>query len=634
MRYPFHIAALLLALLHSTPAAAAAVGAGIVLVVLLLQISPIDLGLPRRTTLLLSRILGLATPLLPMVGADALLLLLAITLLSADVSGLQSSALPARYGASSRTSINLTLLGISGCWCLGYLLSGELVDSVRSSWSFAANSLPERAFHVWMVLAHAPPQSFIAFLSLAKLWLLFSALQLFMGHEPLRNNLIVGLRGGFAVALPLVLGQIFLPRGASEGVGWLVQAEWLPTRQTAYWSSLGQYVGSFTDPNAFGVSAALVLPILTSATSPLFRWALMGGWLIAGAFSGSRTFFLLLLLAGAFRVWRSSRRAFVALSLTGIGVCGLLQGAPLILHSVGVSPGALPIGLERTIASVTFSSFAQAWHSREVFWGAAMEAFLDNPLTGIGFSRFRSEAPLLLQQHGIPLGAWSDNANNFYLGVAAEMGVLGLIALGVTFRSFAWQRDISPLTLFGKDMVMAFLVALFFGPHIEFPEVIVLIAALGSVSLRSAERSHLPAPLAPRLVLAGALILYASCKDIGVWGWEQEGSQAFRWSARRARLRLPCSNGAAHVELRSFPEPNLPEPLVVAVGASGQAMRSHVLIPTRPLSLTLLCGDTRWSADNIPVTLSFSRAWIPALTSGGDDWRTLGAQIRTIAPAP
>lgn len=63
--------------------------------------------------------------------------------------------------------------------------------------------------------------------------------------------------------------------------------------------------------------------------------------------------------------------------------------------------------------------------------GAAWAMFTDRPLTGIGYGTYKANYQDYTRSLGIDLSAKDREAHNLYLEVAAEMGLPGLVALGI-----------------------------------------------------------------------------------------------------------------------------------------------------------------------------------------------------------
>jgi O-antigen ligase len=102
---------------------------------------------------------------------------------------------------------------------------------------------------------------------------------------------------------------------------------------------------------------------------------------------------------------RTSRRRSVLLAVAFVG------GALLVTQLV---PNE---NIQRSISVLTGSGEGLSSNGRAQLWGTAQTAFTDHSLVGIGTGGFAALAPLDVYPH------------NLFLEVAAELGVLGLVAL-------------------------------------------------------------------------------------------------------------------------------------------------------------------------------------------------------------
>ena len=103
--------------------------------------------------------------------------------------------------------------------------------------------------------------------------------------------------------------------------------------QSPYWTSLGRFTGTFTDPNAFGLFIALALPFFfikskdRGVLANLSRVYLVI-WPVFALYSGSRTFFLALAGYLVVLLYQRSRSVFwvmAILALLLLPVATLLQ---------------------------------------------------------------------------------------------------------------------------------------------------------------------------------------------------------------------------------------------------------------------------------------------------------------------
>lgn len=141
--------------------------------------------------------------------------------------------------------------------------------------------------------------------------------------------------------------------------------------------------------------------------------------------TGSRTAWLVLILAGASLFWAAVARRWRFI-LAGIGAAAIL--AVLLLDGTAVL-GRL--NLERFTAANSVS--------RPEIWAAALKMITENPLTGLGITFGEQWSALHPNSRGItPL-----HAHNLWLQLGVKFGVPGLLAaviLTVAFFVMAWTK--------------------------------------------------------------------------------------------------------------------------------------------------------------------------------------------------
>jgi len=134
-----------------------------------------------------------------------------------------------------------------------------------------------------------------------------------------------------------------------------------------------------------------------------------------------------------------SRRAFIlanvaALALIGVAFLGSLNLIPSFIADrfSGITDY---IGVfDVRGVKVDDANFAVV--DRMAHWQAAVGMFAQNPVLGVGFGNYAPAYPL----YNLP--RWDEalgHAHNYYLNIAAETGVLGLLAYLFLWASALWQ---------------------------------------------------------------------------------------------------------------------------------------------------------------------------------------------------
>ncbi|MCB0311406.1 MAG: O-antigen ligase family protein, partial [Bdellovibrionales bacterium] len=489
-------------------------------------------------------------------------------------------------------------------------------DSI--SWNNLQNTLE------W--LRTTPPRYLSTLETLARYLVLVAVFVELRRSTDLRVAFRSGLVVGVAVALPVTLLQVY---GLCEGCF---------VNQNNFWTYLGRYAGTFSDPNAFGIFIFLFLPILLDLgkNHGHFKPAhliLAAAWLVVGNFSGSRSYYLGLIALVLITFWHSSRRALLMVLATGLVFIVALN----LWHTVAIASfqndlGLLPIGVQRLFASLVVGDLQMSLWSRIVFWKIGLAVWIDYPVFGAGVSSFRDLVVPYAHSLDLPTGLWTDNSNNFYLGILAETGLLGMLAL----LASVYRLQSCGKSSWRSSALSAFLLLLLFGPHLEFAEVSLLVAYIMSETLR-------PPPVGPHrlsilLVALGGvigIILQAGLLERGLYSWEQDSAgNYYRWSRRSGQVILACSEaGKATLAFRIL-HPDL-DARAVELKLWSAYDGEKVVNYLRPANQELLLSCRPnveidfegMQVQSLRVQFELSRAWSPLNSGLGQDPRQLGLQV-------
>jgi len=484
---------------------------------------------------------------------------------------------------------------------------------------------------------------------------IFSERELFWHHW---RTALLSVVWASALALAYFFGQL------------IIGGEFFSLSRGPVWFHLNRYSGPFSDPNAAGVMILLVLPLLVAAALPrlvaqplsiqsrYISAMLAAGLLLFASYSGSRTFWL----GGAvwslicFRAWLqrrglNNRLAITVVLVVLVGV-GFTLSYPQVTETLrqGVQNFAPKLtGLERTLATVDSSTAREALDSRIVFSRIAWKMTQESQFVGVGLGRFPAELHQVASLLEINLGQWWDNANNFYLQLISEMGVLGSICYlwGVWLVVAQLRRAnlplflqaSSPLQQLAQLTLAVLLIVLLTGPHLLFEEVsyftiiLLILASFPAVSpgLSSARavRQKVALPVALLALLIGLSGTYRASEQRRFWGFypiETNSEGVFLWSTERARIRncpiMSLRIRALHPDLAA-------SPVTVKLSSRGPASAqadSQSIVIDRSAWLDLPISV---SADS-GLDLQVSRLWSPASAAGagvGTDPRWLGVQL-------
>jgi O-antigen ligase len=405
--------------------------------------------------------------------------------------------------------------------------------------------------------------------------------------------------------------------------------------QAAYWSALNRYAGSFTDPNAFALVALLVLGVTVGSGSLAIsikeyriRLLLSSSFVVfAICLSGSRT-----LLAGLALVVIAlvSLRRKMLITTVVLLFSFLIILAQFPAQKLDSLRTILPESVVRVIKTVHPSSAREALNSRTMFTQIGFEMWRDNPLYGVGLGRFSQYIPRYAQRAGVDIGPWLDNANNFYLGILAELGICGAICLFLTISSLKFVSDGGHIKL-ARPMLSAFLLLLFLGPHLEFDEVSLLAALLAASAgvvpcqVTSYRYAH--------IVLICAVLFIVPFRAMtaqGISALESNTEGRFVWSGAVARFPVTCgADGNFSLDFRAPQLPLVEKTLRLKVKlfekehtlSISDKNRHKEIFPCKPVNLPSTAQL------NQILELTVQPVFIPDKTHKNGDFRRLGVQI-------
>ncbi|MBN8548902.1 MAG: O-antigen ligase family protein [Deltaproteobacteria bacterium] len=560
-----------------------------------------------------SLLLGLATPLLPILGSELLLLVVLLFLL---LQALRGEVIWPRWA-------NPILL-VFAAWTIAELCWGFDRATWEMVWNGTIGSSDGGFENLWLVFVSSPPFAWTVALCFLRFLAIAALASFFNRYEHERERFLSGLELGLAGSAVLTTALIAFP------------GSWIAPNQSDFWTSLSRVSGTFSDPNAFGIFIVLVLPLLAwrAQQSQGIRraclLALSAVWVILGAFSGSRSFFLGLGIYLVLLALRAGKRTtLVMLFAAGFGVLVLNVAAGLAPQEFNTLVAQAPEGARRVLRALLIAHSAETFFSRFAFWSIGWRMWLDNIFFGLGFEHFRLHVPEYSRSLGFAIGAWTDNSNNFYLGLLAETGLLGALAFLMTLSALHWKE--SPPNRFAKSALLALAVLLLFGPHIAFTEVAILCALLLALGCDFQPRSWSRSTYVLAAFLVAAILYRSSMLPRGFYAWEQEGAHAQRWTARQANDVLSCnSSGKATLSVRAL-TPNLETSPVHLHLRAGEINREVELRDFAWQEIQLECPAFETQSSQrleLRYQLEVDRVWVPARVAGGADARILGVQVR------
>jgi O-antigen ligase len=188
----------------------------------------------------------------------------------------------------------------------------------------------------------------------------------------------------------------------------------------------------FVTPNTFAGFLVIVLPLagalaLTERRMPyrVLLWAATGVLGVALALTRSRGGAMAAVLAALFLAWEVGRIWPLRLSGRLVAVGGVLAAVVLgggVLAALRPGVGERLAGLLDPLGDATFRDRAR-------YWDSAARMIEERPALGVGLDAFHVAYPQY--QHPALAGTRQWFAHNDYLQTAAELGLVGLGALGI-----------------------------------------------------------------------------------------------------------------------------------------------------------------------------------------------------------
>jgi O-antigen ligase len=372
------------------------------------------------------------------------------------------------------------------------------------------------------------------------LMVLLAAQIAFVKHEQtFRKGVVAGIVASAVVVGVVLALQVFN----------LVQI--LSYNRGAFWVLTQRYAATFADPNSFGIAAALLLILawvfVTRELVGRSRYLLLAAvslLSVSALWSGSRSFVLVLVLyvlslGGCYL--RAKKRLLPALLLLGLGAAVLVYPATNTALQEKIN---LPT-VTRILQTANANTFLQMLESRVVFARIALQIWESEPLHGVGLGRFYDNQQRAAETLDIELHSWRDNANNFYLQILAEHGIIGvamllLAALLLLAKTFNSNDSLSHRARLG---VLLFALLLCTGPHLLFAEIKFLFAILlGLILVPVAPyRSTMQLGAVLLLVALGYLSIVSLAPRVGnsgVYGAERSGDERYFWTAASGKITV------------------------------------------------------------------------------------------------
>jgi O-antigen ligase len=421
---------------------------------------------------------------------------------------------------------------------------------------------------------------------LALLWLMLDTFE--SANEQAAQQLALALGGGAAVVAT-----------------WGLYQRWTGQNLLEFWRIADPYVvrinATFTDVNVLGSYLASMVPLsLALATVDLDRdrrklwWAVVAIVILATLFTGSRAAWLAALAGGVWWLLRAHPPSRRVVTRLGVAALGILVLATLVGTLRDVRPVGARSYLDMALYTVNLRvTMDDRFKGRPELWRAAAKMVVDRPLTGVGIGRYYKEVSAYATKPD-ELIRPQENAHNYFLQVAAELGLpgiavfLALVALPfVVWRSLQLRPGASPPSPWLPAAVAGIAAHVLTwltghpllirdGQMTFWPLVALALLVAPADMCRRWQWRWPPAAVAASLgivMLTGRVAadvnvarVDLSRAPLGVYDTEVDPrGQSFRWTKERASLYVPSSSRTFTLTMRSL----APFPQTVSVMLDG-----------------------------------------------------------------
>jgi O-antigen ligase len=220
----------------------------------------------------------------------------------------------------------------------------------------------------------------------------------------------------------------------------------------------GRFRGYFSNPNFVGLLSAIFIPlVLWEAMDKKKRWAkiLLLIMVISALLSGSRNGLLASTIGAGYYIFMTRKKWRIPVVFLGIFFIILIYTVGGVIPSV--LPSYLRITPESGSGGLTWDDISSG---REEHWRIMWFLFKERPFTGYGFGTEN----LLFKHFGYALESTGGYTHNSFLGMAVQMGILGVILLFTPFfyLLFTPKDTDNDISLALRGMLIAGLIAAFF----------------------------------------------------------------------------------------------------------------------------------------------------------------------------
>jgi O-antigen ligase len=207
---------------------------------------------------------------------------------------------------------------------------------------------------------------------------------------------------------------------------------------TPLWVNKNRINATFKDPNSFGVFLSACIPVLLGMVFSFQKRFAKVFFIFLGLFAlfvfpfiGSRSGFIGLIIAGVvfFLLIISKLKISLKKKIVYLTLFCLVLSLVFFSFFIFFQHSNLFKRIEWSVEVVSKrDTFEDVFTKKLFFWDAALDMVGDYPVTGIGLGGFIIELPNYLKRMDIPY-RFTDSAENYYIQVISEMGLIGIMLI-------------------------------------------------------------------------------------------------------------------------------------------------------------------------------------------------------------
>lgn len=424
-----------------------------------------------------------------------------------------------------------------------------------------------------------------------------------------------------------VLSLKFLKIGSVFGVVFFLLHLFFPTNvfsgMNQYWISLNRYSGGFSDPNSAGISLFLMILLLfynlqnENKKNKIYTFIICILLLLVGFFTGSRSFILGLMSFLVVFYSLKNKKVFWVTFLSTVILFFVLN---IIFYFYGFSfLIKLPKTIERVLESLFIGNIENTFSSRFYFTTTSFFVFIDNFFTGVGFNNFYSYFPYFSNLLGFKTGIWQDSTCNFYFGILAEGGIVGLFFFLLSFGGLRLKKEKNKIIF---CTIISFLIVLFFTSFLSV-EFIILSALLFGIFFDfkiKISSKNFYIFLIVVLIIYNVFFFYNISSFYGFYNLESENRKVAIWTDKKSSFPLKCENGKGKLTFSAPRLSHLDYPVKGELSTNFGFRKELKILNSDMQIITLDCTKN----NVVNVSINILNPWIPISLK---DNRLLGVRL-------